>query len=144
MLGRVFSVVAAAGTRPSLVHALKGARAVSDVGRVLWAVPGVERARREEGPKAAVAAARRRGLRRPASTLSRRHLQSLIRMVDRLLPGGPNCFRRVLLEMTFDRDAASSPVRFGLRSGLARRSGHAWLSGSAEAAAERFDVEIAL
>lgn len=59
------------------------------------------------------------------------------------MPGGPNCYRRVLLETALDAGAAKEKIVFGLRAGGTLRSGHAWFSSRRDGD-ERYDVEIAL
>jgi hypothetical protein len=92
----------------------------------------IERRRTSVGPKLAVAAARERG--RAAGSrddVARQDLRRLIRLVDRMAPGGPNCFRRVLLEIAVDPDAAAAPVGMGFRvSGPGK--GHAWIGTGVE------------
>lgn len=56
----------------------------------------------------------------------------MIRWVDARVPGGPNCYRRVLLETALDASAARERIVFGLRQGGGRASGHAWLEGQPE------------
>jgi hypothetical protein len=54
-------------------------------------------------------------------------LRAAIGSVDALLPGGPNCYRRALLEMALDAAAALEPLHMGLDASGAPMSGHAWL-----------------
>ena len=96
----------------------------------------VERARTTSSPRDAVASARRRGrsaLRRgpPARAV----LKRLIVNVDALCPGGPNCYRRALLESALDRGAAEEKIHFALDVG---KTGHAWLESDPER--QQFDV----
>ncbi len=91
------------------------------------AVP-VDRARRQEGPRDLIARLRQRGRRfSPRDAARRAALQRAIARVDRLFPGGPNCYRRVLLEIALDGGAAREPISFGLRAGGGPGSGHAFL-----------------
>ena len=46
--------------------------------------------------------------------------------MDALGPGGPQCLRRVLLELALDAGAAEETVRLGLDP---RATGHAWIVG---------------
>ena len=88
----------------------------------------LERLRTSAGPREAVLEARRLGgrsyLRRPAE---RRLLRALIATVDRLWPSGPNCYRRVLLEVAMDSGAAEELVQMGFRKEGGVGSGHAGL-----------------
>jgi len=88
-----------------------------------------------------VAAARARGriaMRRSAD--GRRDLRAAIDLVDRLLPGDPNCYRRALLEIGLDAGAAEEPLHLGLRVPGGPRSGHAWL-GSGDPRGT-YDVQV--
>jgi len=112
--------------------------------RVLVALPGVEVARHRLGTGRALERFRHRGrLARFRTAAARADLQRVIRVLDRLVPSGPNCFRRVLLEVALDRSAATERVMLGLNSGLARRSGHAWLETAAPAP-ERYDTQLSV
>ena len=64
---------------------------------------------------------------RRRSERARRTLHRMISFVDRLWWGGPNCYRRVLLEVAMDRGAAAEVVQLGFRSSGDPGSGHAWL-----------------
>ncbi|HEY4186786.1 MAG TPA: hypothetical protein VGP07_17035 [Polyangia bacterium] len=88
----------------------------------------LDRLRLSSGPKQAVLVARGLGERtRCRSERSRRTLHRMISLVDRLWWGGPNCYRRVLLEVAMDRGAAGEIVQLGFRSSGTFGSGHAWL-----------------
>jgi hypothetical protein len=88
----------------------------------------LERLRLNAGPKESVLAARRLGERsRCRSEQERRVLHGVISRVDRLWPGGPNCYRRVLFEIAMDRGAARESVQLGFRSDGGTGSGHAWI-----------------
>jgi hypothetical protein len=104
-----------------------------ELARVVVRAPTIERWRRTRGPKEAIALARALGTRsRLRSGRARRVLQRAIRLVDRLIPGSePNCFRRVLLEASMDRAAASEVMLLGLKRSAEPRSGHAWLTSEA-------------
>jgi hypothetical protein len=58
-------------------------------------------------------------------------LARAVRLVDRLFPSGPNCYRRALLEAALDAGAAHEPLMMGFRTVGGTCEGHAWL-GSAE------------
>jgi len=110
-----------------------------DLGRVLLALPAVERGRRRAptGPLLAQLRARGRGRRR-RSERSRARLARAIGWVDRLGPGGPNCLRRTLLRVALDPDSAGESVVLGLN--VPKAEGHAWVDGT-EAPAP-YDVEF--
>jgi hypothetical protein len=102
---------------------------IADVARAVFLAPEIERARRTLGPHDAVAIARSFGRDgRRHSERRRSSLRWVIRMLDRLFRGGPNCYRRALLEMALDRDAATEKLMMGFRMGGEPRSGHAWLA----------------
>ncbi len=120
-------------------RALEGAAFALDLGRVMVWLPGIDRARKREGPGPLLSKVRTWGLRHaPRSPTSRARLARAIGWVDRLGPGGPNCYRRTLLRIALDPSAASEPVTFGLD--VPERKGHAWVSGNE--APDRFDVEF--
>ena len=100
----------------------------------------VERARTTSSPRVAVESARRRGrsaLRRGPE--GRAALKLLIARIDALFPGGPNCYRRSLLESALDRGAAEEKMYFALDVG---KTGHAWLESDPER--QKFDVVFAV
>jgi hypothetical protein len=66
----------------------------------------------------------------PRTPRERLQLKRLIRIVDRLFPSGPNCYRRALVEIAMDPDAASEPLHLGINAGKNLASGHAWLESS--------------
>jgi hypothetical protein len=114
---------------------------LTDVVRVLRALPAVEIGRRTNGLAPAVARFRERGRSAPPRAPSgRARLQRIIRLVDRCMPGGGNCYRRVLLEIALDRGAAAEPVRFGLREHGGPSSGHVWLADRETGG--RYDAEF--
>jgi hypothetical protein len=95
----------------------------------------IEQARLKLGPARAVAFARSRGSRRRSrDPRDRRLLRAMIARVDALMPGGPNCYRRALLEMALDACAAEERLHFGLSPGGGQGSGHAWLESWGEGA----------
>jgi hypothetical protein len=128
---------------PSLNRLLSVGR---DVASVLACVREVEQARVSESPERTLPRLRARGrMTRKRSTVEQQRLRGVIRFVDRLMPGGDNCYRRVLLEMAVDADAATKPVVFGLKKGGGLRSGHAWFRGREDddpRARERYDAEF--
>lgn len=95
-----------------------------------FSVPfAVEWDRRRKGFKNCLEKARRRGAR--ISPLSGRFSPDSVRraaqVIDVCFPGGPNCFRRVLLELSLDERAGALIVRMGFRSSFSTDSGHVWL-----------------
>lgn len=111
-----------------LPPALPMLRLPADLLRVLLLLPAIERGRKREGPltllprlRASGNSAGRRGSDRRLS------LQRAIGIVDRVTPGGPNCYRRALLEIALSADAAQEPLHLGFRPGGGAGSGHAWL-----------------
>lgn len=113
--------------------------------RVCAVVPRVEIERRVRGPKRSVPRLRalgRRARRRDAAARTR--LRSVITAVDARVPGGGNCYRRVLLEIALDAGAAQERVALGVRAGGGARSGHAWLGDGPSDDGERYDLVIDL
>lgn len=116
-----------------------------DLARVLFALPGVELARKVQGPGPLVGRLRLKGARRAARTeVQRRRLHATIAAIDARLPGGGNCYRRALLEIALDRDAAAEPLFMGLTSEGGPKSGHAWLGADASDSDRRYDAIISL
>jgi hypothetical protein len=66
-------------------------------------------------------------------------LRRLIRAVDARMPGGPNCYRRALLEIGLDAGAAREPLKMGLHPHGGPKSGHAWL-GEPEPGTESYEA----
>jgi hypothetical protein len=60
------------------------------------------------------------------------------------MPGGGNCYRRVLLETRLDPEAASRQIVMGLVSGGGPRSGHAWFEGDGEPGRMAYDAVISV
>jgi hypothetical protein len=119
--------------------------ALLDFAAAVPALIDAERSRRrDEGPGEAVPRFRARGRsrrRRDPERLAR--LERVVAIADRLLPGGPNCYRRVLAEISLDAGAAAEPMYLGIVHGQATLGGHAWLGDRREPGA-RYDVELAL
>ena len=110
---------------------------------VLSALPVVEWRRRRLGLHPAAALARAEGSKRRERTAGRRaHLRRVIAAIDARIPGGANCVRRALLEMSLDPDAARETLYAGLRAGGGPRSGHAWLAS--QQTVESYDAVIAV
>lgn len=115
---------------------------LADLLKVLLVLPAVEWGRRTEGPEPLLHRLRS-GARNLRNDEQRERLQRVIRWVDARIPGGPNCYRRVLLETALDVSAASEQVIFGMRAGGKAKSGHVWLEPWRDGD-ERYEVEIAL
>ncbi len=114
-----------------------------DFFEILYLLPGVEFHRHRRSLHRAVAGARQRGLQRIGrGPSSRARLQRLIRLVDRVLPGQPNCVRRSLLEIGLDAGAARERLFAGFSSGGGARSGHAWLETHPNA--RQFDAIVTI
>lgn len=112
-----------------------------EVARVVAALPQVEANRRLTSPQRAARAARRMALRaRVRSPEARERLRRAIALVDRWMPGGGNCLRRSLLEMSLDGGAARERLLAGFKAGGIPASGHAWLES--HAVTERYDAVI--
>jgi hypothetical protein len=110
-----------------------------DLGRVLLALPSIERGRRRAAPGPLLDRMRARGRRRhERSESGRRRLHRAIAWVDFLTPPGPNCLRRTLLRVALDPVSARDPVVFGLDVG--EGTGHAWVDGAETDG--RYDVEF--
>ena len=91
-------------------------------------VRALDRLRAEVGPRRAVELARRLGERaRCRNERERAVLRRLIAIIDRRWKTGPNCYRRVLLEVAMDRGAAAELVQLGFQRSGEPGSGHAWL-----------------
>lgn len=117
-----------AATRPA-GRAEPPREAASFAREVLRAFGALPRATRRlaEPPRAALRDARRDGARATRrGARGRARLRRAISWVDALGPGGPQCLRRVLLELALDAGAAEETVRLGLDP---RAAGHAWIVG---------------
>lgn len=102
--------------------------ALGDLAAVLLALPGVELGRMFLGPAPLVARMRAFSKRLPERAASERtRLRRVIASVDARLPGGANCYRRSLLEVALDPDAAAEPFFLGLASSGGHGSGHVWI-----------------
>lgn len=110
-----------------------------EVARVTRMVREVDRLRTEGSPKEVVASTRARGANaKVRGPVGRARLRRAIGWVDALVPGGANCYRRVLLEIALDAGAARETVVFGLDVG---RTGHVAFADSEE---RTFDVSFAI
>jgi hypothetical protein len=116
---------------------------LNDLFELLLLLPRIEFRRRTASLHEAVAFARRSGKDNRGREAGRRtDLRRLVSTVDRFFPGGPNCVRRVLLEMAMDREASQERLLAGLRTGGGPKSGHAWLES--ESVVVKYDTVIAL
>ena len=116
---------------------------VADLLRVLGILPVVEWRRRRLSLHAAVAHARAAsGACAARSPAQRASLQRAIRVVDACMPGGQNCVRRALIEISLDGSAARERLYAGFRSGGKPKSGHAWLES--HPVGETYDAVIAV
>ena len=111
--------------------------------RVLRVLPRVESSRRSRGPRELVALVRQTPPQLPRSERSRRCLQRAIRWVDRWFADGGNCYRRAMLEMTLDPQAAERPLYMGFSVEDRGLTGHAWLAAN-EPNPDRYDFVIQL
>lgn len=106
-----------------------------EVIRVTRIVRDVERRRLSDGPEAIVRDFRARGAReKNRGPIGRARLRRAIGWIDAFFPGGPNCFRRTLLELGLDAGAARERLVFGLDVG---RTGHVTFKGRED---RSFDV----
>lgn len=91
-------------------------------------LPMVERLRRR-GLALVVPHLRRLGRMHPSRSLAERaRLRRAIAWLDARCPGGPNCYRRALLEIALDRDAARLPLALEFRRDGDKVVGHAELA----------------
>lgn len=99
-----------------------------EIGRVLLISPRIEVERRRVGIHALLTKARLRARQAPSrDELSRRCLRRAILWVDAWFPGGRNCYRRALIEITLDRDGVKLPLTMGFKHENGVLRGHAWL-----------------
>jgi hypothetical protein len=118
--------------------------ALGDGLRVIAILPVVEFGRRMVGPSLLLRRFRARGARRRFRSPDQRlSLRRIIGAFDARLPGGGDCYRRVLLEILLDPVSASEPVHFGFRQHGGPKSGHAWL-GEAERLPAVYDAEFSV
>jgi hypothetical protein len=106
-----------------------------EVVRALGLVRTAERLRLRAAPEAAVNAMRERGRDGPhRGAIGRARLRRAISWVDAAFVGGPNCFRRTLVEVGLDAGAADETLVFGLDVG---HTGHVSFKDSED---RSFDV----
>jgi len=107
--------------------------------RVGRQVREVDARRASETPRSVLSAMRDRGAGAvQRGPVGRARLRRAIGWVDAVLPGGPHCLRRVLLEVALDAGAAQETVVFGLDVGS---TGHVAFEGREE---RTFDVAFAI
>ena len=112
-----------------------------DFVRAAAVVRWVERVRLEKGPRLAMEVVRGVGsTKKDRGPAGRFQLARAVRLVDRLFPGGPNCYRRALLEAALDSGAAAEPLMMGFRTAEGRCEGHAWLGS--DPSASSYDVVV--
>jgi len=118
------------------------ARDLRDAARLLREV---DADRWNEGPAALVSRMRDRGAKAlPRSPESRKRHESVVYRLDQVIAGGPNCYRRALVRLALDPEAAEEPFILGLNVPPAGStpSGHAWVEGSEQP--DPHDVEFRL
>jgi hypothetical protein len=76
------------------------------------------------------------------ATADRVRLRRIIRFVDAIFPGRRNCYRRALVEMSLDPQAAGQPLRLGIMAAGGPRTGHAWLPHERQTAGRSYDAEL--
>jgi len=126
---------------------LESFRVVPDAVLVLRRGLLMDRSRAAMGPRNAVLLARSLGSQvRPRSPRQRVALGWLIRAFDRACKGGPNCYRRVLLELATDPEVAGNVVTMGFTKDGGPRSGHAWRGSGppADQPGRRYDAIISI
>jgi hypothetical protein len=117
-------------------------RAFTEFFEIVRLAIAVDRDRATRGPVELTRSLRARGAKHVArSTRRRASLQRTIRVVDRLFPSGPNCYRRSLVEIGMDAGAAAEPLYMGLTAAGGSKSGHAWLASSPDPSG-RYDAEF--
>jgi hypothetical protein len=117
--------------------------AAIEVLRVLAVAARVEAGRVSEGPVPLLARLRLEGAGcRRRDQVARARFDRAVRLVDRCFPGGPNCYRRVLLAVALDGGAAAQGICLALKAGGGPGTGHAYFADDAEreAGTRGFDV----
>ena len=116
---------------------------VVELARIARVFSSVERGFRTEGPAPMLARLRNEGRRAEARNAeSRATLQQAIRWVDACVPAGRSCYRRALLEIALDPEAANEKLRIGLDVSGDSADGHAWLGDDPKM--RRYSVELDL
>jgi hypothetical protein len=102
----------------------------------------IDRRRGSQPPRKLISSLRARGaLCGARSPAQREVLRRAIRVVDRCFVSGPNCFRRVLMEIALDAGAASEPLHMGLNAEGGVNSGHVWFPSAPEGV-KTYDAEF--
>ncbi|MDB5217078.1 MAG: hypothetical protein JWO86_5005 [Myxococcaceae bacterium] len=110
-----------------------------ELARVVRHVREVDESRKQATPQRVVDELRARGANaKERGPVGRARLRRAIGWVDAALPGGANCYRRVLLELALDAGAARETVVFGLDVGS---TGHVAFEDREE---RTFDVAFAI
>lgn len=90
----------------------------AELTRVARRVREVDERRARDTPQHVLAELRARGVTaKERGPIGRARLRRAIGWVDAARPGGPNCYRRILLELALDAGAARETVVFGLDVG---------------------------
>ena len=111
----------------------------TELARVARRVRDVDARRHKDTPERLLADLRRSGAAaRERGPIGRARLRRAIGWVDAALPGGPNCYRRILLELSLDAGAARETVVFGLDVGS---TGHVAFADREE---RSFDVAFSI
>jgi hypothetical protein len=117
----------------------RAAATSAEVGRVVRLVREVDARRASGAPQEVLATMRARGASaEERGPIGRARLRRAIGWVDAFMPGGANCYRRILLESALDAGAARETVVFGLDVGS---TGHVAFEGREE---RSFDVAFAI
>lgn len=118
---------------------------VGDLLAIMCALPAVELGRRRMGLGPLILKVRERGRNaHRRCQAGRARLRRIVRWVDQVIPGSPNCYRRVLLQIGSDAGFAEQPVHLGLMAHGAPRSGHIWLADEPQNPSVRYDAQIVL
>jgi len=89
-----------------------------ELARVARRVREIDERRLRDTPQRVLAELRASGATaKERGPIGRARLRRAIGWIDAALPGGPNCYRRILLELTLDAGAARETVVFGLDVG---------------------------
>lgn len=102
----------------------------------------IDRRRGSQAPRKLINSLRAQGVLRGARSPAKREvLRRAIRVVDRFFSSGPNCYRRVLMEIALDAGAASEPLHMGLNADGGVNSGHVWFASAPEGV-KTYDAEF--
>jgi hypothetical protein len=110
-----------------------------ELARVLRRVREIDERRQRDAPQRVLADLRASGATaKERGPIGRARLRRAIGWVDAMIPGGANCYRRILLELALDAGAARETVVFGLDVGS---TGHVAFEDREE---RSFDVAFAI